>query len=213
MGCRILKEWFLRENWKVRKHQLISGISVCQLSLTFSGLLQALNEDLRSVLNSFLCGVKSQGSSFYSACDYVIFPVLLVEEERVRQPWLSGSRSSTRFHWSWDVWLSKGVSRSSMRFHRSWGVFCARVMLTRHRGSVVYCNTGFSNSPLLLRMASTVWGLWWFHMNFRMNFSIPVKTIIRDLMVIALNLNAALTNVAVFTVLTGSVSSGAWEVF
>lgn len=50
-------------------------------------------------------------------------------------------------------------------------------------------------------------------MNFRMNFSIPVKTIIRDLMVIALNLNAALNNVAVFTVLTGSVSPGAWEVF
>lgn len=137
MGCRILKEWFLRENWKGRKHRLILGISVCQLLLTFSRLLQALNEDLRSVLNSFLCRVKSQGSSFYSACDYVIFPVLFVEEERIRRLWLSVSRPSMWFHWPHSVWLSEGVSRSPMQFHRSWGVFCARVMLTRHRGSVV----------------------------------------------------------------------------
>lgn len=148
MGCRILKEWFLREDWKGRKHRLISGISVCQLLLTFSGLLQAWNEDLWSVLNSFLCRVKSQGSSFYSACDYVIFPVLFVEEERLRRLWLSVSRSSMWFHWSHSVRLSEGVSRSSTQFHRCWGVLCARVMLTSHRGSVEYCNTGFSDSPL-----------------------------------------------------------------
>lgn len=50
-------------------------------------------------------------------------------------------------------------------------------------------------------------------MNFRMIFSIPVKTTIGDLMVIALNLNVALNNVAVFTILIGSISPGTWEVF
>lgn len=150
------------------------------------------------MLNSFLCRVKSQGSSFYSACDYVIFPVLFVEEKRIRRLWLSVSRSST--------W-----------FHQSLGVFCARVTLTRHRGSVVYRSLQYwflqqsyffylGRLQLFGVFCDFIWILGWF-------FSIPVKTTIGDLMVIALNLNVALNNVAVFTILIGSISPGAWEVF